>query len=137
MLGQSALSRKTKLRLLAAYTTFGAAMSVAMCYFLWGDLHGGNATATVVHVSQTRYTISFVTADGTRCGTPHKLRPRADPINVSDTFEVHYSKISPCDNAERADDLFARFGGYAIPPVLTIIGLVQFVLVKRQAMPKP
>jgi hypothetical protein len=117
---------------------FGAAMSVAMGYFLWGDLHGGNATATVVHMySQTAYTISFVTADGTRCETPHKWRARTDPINVSDTFEVHYSKISPCDNVERADDLFSRFGGYLVPPVLTSIGLVGFVLVKRQAMPKP
>jgi hypothetical protein len=122
-----------RLRFLRVYIALGVATSVGMGYFLLGDFQGGNATATVIHVySPTAYTISFITADGTRCKTPHKWRARNDSIEVSDTFEVHYSKISPCDNVERVDDPFSRFGGYLIPPLLTILGLVAFVLVERQ-----
>jgi hypothetical protein len=138
VLARSKRYPKTKLWFLAFYTTFAAAGSVAMGNFLWGDLQGGNATATVVHVySQTTYTISFITEDGTRCQTRHKWLARNEPIKVLDKFEVHYSKFLPCDNVERADDLFSRFGGLLISPVLMIVGLAAPILVKRQARSEP
>jgi len=118
---------------LAIYTTFGAAMSVAHGYTLWGDLNGGNATATVVNVySQTAYTVRYVTEDGVQCMTPHKWNRHPEPVRTSDTFEVRYSKILPCDNVRRADAGFSWFGYFLIAPVLMTAGLTAFVLVKRQ-----
>lgn len=133
MPARSSLSRKAKLRFFAIYSTFAAVMSVAHGYALWGDLNGGNATATVVHVySQTAYTIRYVTEDDIQCETPHKWDPRTEPIRASDTFEVRYSKILPCDNVRRADAGFSWFGGFLIGPVLMTAGLAAIVLVKRQ-----
>lgn len=110
---------------------------MVMASFLWADLHGGTATATVVRVySQTGYTISFTTMDGVRCETSTKWSPRAETVEVQDTFEVHYSRNSPCDNVARADDGFARYGGYLIPPVFVIAGLIRIMVIKRRPDPQ-
>jgi hypothetical protein len=101
--------------------------------FLVGELSGANATATVVHVyDQEAYTIRFTTKDGVRCESPHKWTPRAEPVKVGDTFEVHYSKISPCDNVDRADDLFGRYGFVVVPSIFVGVGLLAIARIRRQ-----
>lgn len=133
MPARSKLSRKAKLWFLAIYTAFGVAMSVGSGYTLWGDLNGSNVTATVVAVySQTAYTVTYITEDGVRCTTPHKWDRRAEPVKASDTFEVRYSKILPCNNVRRADAGFSWFGYLLIAPVLMTAGLTAFFLVKRR-----
>jgi hypothetical protein len=98
-------SRESMLIFLWIFTVGVALVTIATTFFLVGDLRGGDATATVVHVySQEVYSITFVTKDGRRCQTDHKWEPRAGTVNVSDTFEVHYSHVSPCYNVRRADD---------------------------------
>jgi hypothetical protein len=81
--------------------------------------------------SQTAYTVSFVTDDGTRCVTPHKWEARTEHTEESDTFEVKYSRVLPCDNVRRADTGPLWFI-YLIPPVLLIAGIAAFVSTKRQ-----
>lgn len=133
MLGRSQLPPKLRLGFLAAWTAFAGIFTVVTTVFFVADVRGGDATATVVHVySQAAYTISFTTKDGVRCETTHKWDPRPEPVRTGDTFEVRYSKIAPCDNVERADDYFARFGGYFIPPIFLTVGLAAFLLVRRK-----
>ena len=127
-------SRRFNLIFQTFWTGFSGFFLLGMLAFFVGDLLGGNATATVIHVdSQEAYAIDFTTRDGTTCETPRKWERSAEPIKVDDTFEVHYSKISPCDNVERRDDWFARYGGFLIPPVFLAIGWVQLRLLRRQA----
>jgi hypothetical protein len=48
---------------------------------------------------------------------------------VSDTFEVHYSDISPCDNFRRADD--RSYGSfYIMPPVMLAVGILLLLLLR-------
>jgi hypothetical protein len=127
-------SRQFNLIFWTFWTVFAGLCSLGILAFFVGDLSGGNATATVVRVySQGAYTISFTARDGTSCETPHKWTPRAEPVKVGDTFEVHYSKISPCDNVERRDDWFARYGGFLIPPVFLAIGCFRLRRLRRRA----
>jgi hypothetical protein len=129
----SKLSPQTKLLFFALFTAIAGIFSIATTYFLWADLKGGNTTATVVHVYfQTAYTITFVTKDGTHCQTDSKWNPRPEPVNVSDTFEIHYSKQSPCDNVRRADD-HAYWQLYVAGPVFMLIGLTGLAVTKHQA----
>ncbi|MFG3690312.1 DUF1541 domain-containing protein [Micromonospora sp. NPDC047740] len=108
-------------------------MSIGMGYSMWGDLNGGKATATVATVySQTAYTVKYVTEDGMHCLTPHKWDPRPEPVKPSDTFEVWYSKILPCDNVRRADADPSWFADFLTLAVFMTAGLTAFVLVKRQ-----
>jgi len=98
-----------------------------------GDFLGGDATATVVHVySQEAYTIRFETESGTQCVTPHKWDARAEPVELNDTFDVHYSSISPCDNVERVDDLFARYAPASTATIFLAIGCVSLHRAKRR-----
>jgi hypothetical protein len=126
------MSRESKLLFFSIYTALAAIISIFTMYFLLEDLQGGNTTATVVHVySQTAYTITFVSKDGTHCRTDHKWNPQPEPVNVSDTFEVHYSKESPCHNVRRADDgSYRQF--YAAAPAFMLVGLIGLAVVKRQ-----
>ena len=120
------LPTRVRLTFWVIWTGFAGVMWVVTMIFLVGDLSGGNATATVLHVySQEAYTIGFTTEDGAPCVTPHKWIPRSEPVELGDTFPVHYSRISPCDNVERADDLFARYGMFLIPTVLFAAGCVN------------
>lgn len=87
----------------------------------------------MVHVySQTAYTITFVTTDGTHCQTDHKWNPRPEPVNVSDTFEIHYSKQAPCYNVRRADD-HSYWQFYVMGPAFMLIGLTGLAVAKHQA----
>jgi hypothetical protein len=105
-------------------TTLGALGTILTTVAFVGDLRGGNATATVVHVySQELYDVAFVTRDGTRCQKPDKWLDPPKRINVSDTFQVHYSSRSPCDHFRRADQP-DWWGPYAVPPVFLAIGVV-------------
>ncbi|MEV4622383.1 hypothetical protein AB0J74_27165 [Asanoa sp. NPDC049573] len=113
---------------LRVWTTLAAVLTVGMGYSLWGDINGGSATVVQVY-SQTAYTVSFVTDDGTRCVTRRKWT--ASHTVESDTFEVKYSRVLPCDNVRRADTGPLWFI-YLIPPVLLIAGIAAFVLIKRQ-----
>ncbi|GAA1899433.1 hypothetical protein GCM10009687_81050 [Asanoa iriomotensis] len=115
---------------LAVWTTLTALLTVGMGYSLWGDLNGGTATATVVQVySQTAYTVSFVTDDGTRCVTRRKWE--ASHTQESETFQVKYSRVLPCDNV-RIADTGPLWSIYLTPPVLLIAGIAAFVSTKRQ-----
>ena len=124
-------SRESKLIFLWIFTAVAALFTIATTFFLVGDVRGGEATATVVHVySQQAYSISFVTKDGRRCqAADHKWEPRTGTINVSDTFQVHYSDISPCYNVRRADDPSDRFS-YTIGPVMLAAGIVLLLLLR-------
>jgi hypothetical protein len=110
----------------------GLTTLLSLIFFL-GNLSGGNTVATVVRVySQEAYTIRFTTRDGTTCETPHKWLPRANLVEVNDTLKVHYSRISPCDNVDREDDWFARYGAFLIPPAFLAIGCVNLRRVRRR-----
>lgn len=131
-------SRRLKLVFFTFWTAFAALATVGVGFFLWADLHGGNATATIVRViPDIAYTIDFTTQDGVRCEASFKWSSARGSIELMDTFKVHYSRISPCDNVERADDYFARFGGYVIPPVFVIVGVTALFLTRRQPRPEP
>jgi hypothetical protein len=129
------LSRTTKLWFLAIWTTLAAIMSLALAFLLWEDLHGGTATATVVRVdSRTVYAVSFVTTGGTHCQTSSRRWPaRSQPVEVGDTFPVHYSNHLSCDNVEpESGGRFERFGGYLVAPILAVAGLIAFIVLKRR-----
>jgi hypothetical protein len=116
------------------WTALASLMTLLSLVFFLGSLFGGDALATVVHVySQEAYTIRFTTRDGRTCETPHKWMPRADPVSVNDTFKVHYSKISPCDNVDRGDDWFARYGAFLIPPAFLAIGSVNLRRLRQRS----
>ena len=108
------------------WTALAGLITLFSLLFFLGSLEGGNAVATVVHVySQEAYTIRFTTQDGRTCETPHKWTPSADPVRVNDTFKVHYSKISPCDNVDPEHDWMARYGAFLMPPAFLAIGVVN------------
>ena len=116
------------------WTALASFITLLSLVFFVGSLSGGNAVATVVHVySQEAYTIRFATQDGKICETPHKWTPRADTVSVNDTFRVHYSKISPCDNVDRGDDWFARYGSFLIPLAFLAIGAVNLRRLRRRS----
>ncbi len=98
-------------------------MWVGLLVALVDELSGGTTTAPVTHIyTQEVYTIRFTTADGTSCVTPHKWDGRAEPVKLNDTFAVHYSRASPCDNVERADDSFSRYVGISVATIFLAIG---------------
>ncbi|GLW34557.1 hypothetical protein [Actinoplanes regularis] len=108
------------------WTVFSSIATLLCVVSFVGDISGGNAVATVVHIySQESYTIRFTTRDGETCITAHKWTPRADPVKIGDTLRVHYSKISPCDNVDQQDDWFARYGAILLPPGFLAIGCVN------------
>jgi hypothetical protein len=124
--------RKRSLLILAFAVVFLTVFSAGMGYSLWGDLNGGNTTATVVHVyPRTGYTIDFVTADGTACQAGMKLDRGSADVALSDTFEVHYSRVVPCSNVSRVD---ARtpLPAYLVPPGLLIVALIMFVQIRSR-----
>lgn len=132
------LDPRARLIFFTVWTAFAGIMSLVAVVFLVADLSGGNARATVVHVySQQAYTIRFKTKDGADCETPHKWTARAEPVKAGDTFEVHYSAISPCDNVERSDDLFARFGFVPIPAIFVVVGLAVIARLRHQRKSSP
>jgi hypothetical protein len=108
-------------------TTFGLV-------FFVGDISGGNAEATVVHVySQEAYTVRFTTRDGETCVTEQKSTRNTGPVKVADTLRVHYSKISPCDNIEPPDDRFATYGAILLlPPAFLAVGCVNLRPLRRR-----
>lgn len=109
-------------------------MTLLSALALVGEVSGGDATATVVHVySPEAYTIRFTTADGTSCVTPHKWTPRRDPVKVNDTFSVHYSKLSPCDNVERKGNFFAAYGAFLLAPLFLALGLVELRRLRKRS----
>jgi hypothetical protein len=121
--------REWTLIFLWIWTTVAAFMTIFTTVFLVADLRGGNATATVVHVySQEAYAVAFATRDGTRCQAQHKWFPRPERINVSDTFEVHYSSLDPCYNFRRADE--SNWWLYTMPPVALAAGVVGLLVVR-------
>lgn len=121
-------SRESNVIFLWIFTTLAALFTIATTFFYVWDLQGGDATATVVHVySQQAYSVMFVTRDGRRCLADSKWEPRADTVNVSDTFVVHYSRVSPCDNFRRADDRSYRYF-YTIGPVMLAGGILLLLL---------
>jgi hypothetical protein len=117
------------------FTTFAGLFTIASVLARVEDTRGGDATATVVHVyTQEAYSITFVTKDGRRCLTDHKWDPRKDTVHVSDTFQVHYSQFSPCDNVRRADDR-SFWSGFLIAPTMFAVGAVGLLLA-RWSRPK-
>lgn len=115
------------------WTGLAAVIWVGWSWAFAGDLAGGNTTARVVHVyTPQAYTIRFTTADGTVCETPHKWAARREPIAVGDTFEVHYSRFSPCENVERGDDQLGRYGGFALATVLLTAGILNLRSARRR-----
>jgi hypothetical protein len=119
--------RETDPIFLWIFTAVAALITIATTVFLVADLRGGNATAMVVSVrSQEVYTVAFVTRDGTRCQESQKWSPRPKRVNVYDTFQVHYSSLSPCYNFGRSDDR-SFYWAYPILPILLaacVVGLL-------------
>ena len=127
--------RESDLIWLWIFTTFAGLFTIASMFALVGDVRGADTTATVVTVySQEAYSITFVTKDGRRCLTDHKWDPRKDTVHVSDTFKVHYSQFSPCDNVRRADDRSFR-SAFLTAPIMFAVGAVGLLLV-RWSRPK-
>ena len=133
MFNGSRTSPKWTFGFLIAWTAFAGLLTVVTTVFLVADLRGGDVTATVVHVySQTAYTVSYTTKDGVRCETQSKWDPVANEVRTGDRFEVHYSKIQPCDNVDRSNDYFARFGGIFVPSLFLVGGATALVLFRRK-----
>ncbi len=127
------LDPRREMAFIVGWAGFVGVFWIVSLMFLVGDFAGGDTTATVVHVSsQEAYTIRFTTEDGTGCELTQKWTPRAVPVKVGDTFEVHYSSPSPCENAKRADDWFARFGFEVIPILLAVVGWIRIRELRQQ-----
>lgn len=130
--------RRPTLVFWAFWTVLASLGTLLSLLFVIGTIEGADATATVVHVySQEAYTIRFATRDGTTCETPHKWNPRADPVEVGDTFRVHYSKISPCDNVDRKGDSFSTYGAFLIAPAFLAIGCVNLRGLRKRSDGRP
>jgi hypothetical protein len=122
-------SPKWTVGLLLAWIAIACLFTVVTTRYLVADLNGGDATATVVHVySQTAYTVSYTTKDGVGCEIKSKWDPVAHEVRTGDRFKVHYSKVRPCDNVDRADDHFARFGASVIALIFLLAGVAMLVL---------
>lgn len=114
------------------WTGIAAIVTIFSAVGYVGDVRGGNATATVVHVyMQEAYSVSFLTNDGRLCLADHKWEPRPDRVNVGDTFQVHYSRFGPCDNFHRADDR-AYPSVYATGPVALAGGILALLLLRER-----
>ena len=126
VLAKRRLTARAHLVFWVFFTAFAGFLWIGGLGFAIGDLLGGTTEATVIHVyTQEAYTIRFTTTTGIQCVTPHKWDPGASPVKLGDTFKVHYSRISPCDNVSRANDLFSRYGFAVIPTVFLAIGYVN------------
>jgi hypothetical protein len=86
---------------------------------------GGQAIATVIHVYTDEVDeVSFTTADERVCDSLQKWATADPEVKAGDTFEVHYSKMSPCDNVERKHDYLLRFVLFSAAAVLPVVGWV-------------
>ena len=127
------LSPRLNLAFWVFWTAFSGIVTTLGLIFFVGDISGSNAEATVVHVySQEAYTVRFTTRDGEACVTAQKWTPSTGPVKVADTLRVHYSRISPCDNIEPADDWFARYGAILVPPAFLAVGCVNLRRLRRR-----
>src|SRR5690242_20002307 len=87
------------------WTVLSGILFFASAVVLVGALGGKNTTATVLTVhGQQPGIVQYTTADGRLCTVQQKWPPQPDPVKVDDTFEVHYSRIGPCDNVARGGD---------------------------------
>jgi hypothetical protein len=125
-------SPRARITFLTVWTVFGAILSVGMMFALWQELTGATVPATVVAVrSQTSYTVSFVTAKGTRCETPHKWDPMPTTVTVGDVFDIHYANNGSCSTIRRASEN-DWWVGFLLTPMMPIGGLIAVLVLRRR-----
>jgi hypothetical protein len=134
-------SPRTKRSFLICWTGLATLFGLFGVWTAWEDGRGGDANATVLQVwekpdgsVQYGYRMTFTLRDGTVCEAERKLLPSSEKVHVGETITVHYSRLSPCSNVERADASRSNpVGGAVTGLAMAAAGTIALIVVTRHA----